>query len=66
MMCEKTITSLSYELLMKLLDMSKAFDNVRRKLQFLNDLKQILDADEYHMMSILILDVGLKARVGNC
>ena len=51
---------------MKLLDNSKAFDNVRRELQFLNDLKQILDADEYHMMSILILDVGLKARVGNC
>ena len=65
LMCEKAITSLSYELFMKLLDMSKAFDTVRRKL-LLDDLKQILDADEYHMLSILILDVRLKVRVGNC
>ena len=61
----KAITSLSYELFAKLLDMSKAFDTVRRKM-LLNDLKQILDADEYHMLSILILDVRLKVRVGDC
>ena len=65
LMCEKAITSLNYELFAKLLDMSKAFDTVRRKM-LLNDLKQILDADEYHMLSILILDVRLKVRVGDC
>ena len=65
LMCEKAITSLDYKLYMKLLDMSKAFDTVRRK-TLLNDLKQILDDDEYHMLSVLILDVRLKVRVGDC
>ena len=50
-MYEKAITSLDYKLYAKLLDMSKAFDSVRRKI-LLNDLKEILDNDEYYQYSI--------------
>ena len=45
--------------------MSISFDTVRRKI-LLNDLKEILGDDEYHILSILNLDNRLKVRVGNC
>ena len=64
LLCEKAITSCDYNLYMKLLDMSKAFDTVSR-MKLLNDLKYLLEPDEYHMLSILILDVRLKVRVGD-
>ena len=64
LLCEKAITSCDYNLYMKLLDMSKAFDTVSR-MKLLNDLKHILEPDEYHMLSILILDVRLKVKVGD-
>ena len=64
LLCEKAITSLDYNLFMKLLDMSKAFDTVSRK-KLLNDLKNLLNQDEYHMLSILILDVKLRVKVGD-
>ena len=64
LLCEKAITSCDYNLYMKLLDMSKAFDTVSR-MKLLNDLKHLLEPDEYHMLSILILDVRLKVKVGD-
>ena len=64
LLCEKAITSCDYNLYMKLLDMSKAFDTVSR-MKLLNDLKHLLEPDEYHMLSIIILDVRLKVRVGD-
>ena len=64
LLCEKAITSCDYNLCMKLLDMSKAFDTVSR-MKLLHDLKHLLEPDEYHMLSILILDVRLKVRVGD-
>ena len=63
LLCEKAITSSMYFLYALLLDMSKAFDTVCRK-KLMNDLKSILEPDEYHMLSILIMDVKLKIRVG--
>ena len=56
LLCEKAITSSMYFLYALLLDMSKAFDTVSRK-KLMNDLKSILEPDEYHMLSILIIDV---------
>ncbi len=61
-LAEKAITN--YKIYILLLDMSKAFDTVRR-----NDLfdvrKDILDEDEIHIIKILVEDVKLTVRVGN-
>ena len=46
-----------------MIDMSKAFDTVKRG-QLLNDLKEILEDDELHMIQILIQDVKLRVRCG--
>jgi len=41
--------------------MSKAFDSVKRTI-LLDDLKQIVEADELHILQILIKDVTLQVR----
>ena len=63
-LAEKAITSSDYHLHLLMLDMSKAFDTVNRP-KLLEDLKQILEPDELHLMSILIKDVRLKVKVAN-
>lgn len=62
-LAEKTITSTSYETTVLLLDMSKAFGTVDRGILF-EDLKEILEDDELHIMSILLKDVKLQVRLG--
>ena len=49
---EKAITSTDYNLYILLLDMSKAFDTVNRKL-LLQELQKVLQPDEIHLLSIL-------------
>ena len=63
-LAEKAITSEDYRIILLMLDMSKAFDTVRRDKLFLI-LKDILDQDELHMMKILIENVKLKTRIGD-
>ena len=63
MLIEKAITSSNYNIYLLLLDMTKAFDTVNRR-NLLQDLKEILEPDELHIMSILIKDVSLKVKIG--
>ena len=46
-----------------MLDMSKAFDMVRRN-ELFDILEETLEKDELHMMKILVEDVVLKVRIG--
>lgn len=61
-LAEKAITSKTYTTHLLLLDMSKAFDTVQRATLY-EDLKEILDEDELHMISILIKDVELQVKI---
>ncbi len=61
-LAEKAVTSSSYEITVLLLDMSKAFDTVDRGLLF-EDLKEILNQDELHMISLLLQNVNLTVRM---
>ncbi len=63
LLAEKAITSSNYHIYLLLLDMSKAFDNVNRKL-LLQDLQQVIDRDELHLLQILITDVTLRIKIG--
>ena len=62
-LAEKAITSANYETYIIMLDMSKAFDSVKRKTLY-EDLQSILNEDELHMITILLKDVRLKTRCG--
>ncbi len=62
-LAEKAITSNTYHIYLLLVDMSKAFDTVSYK-KLLENLKDVLNLDELHMMSIFIKDVKLKVKVG--
>ncbi len=64
LLAEKTITSTDYTIHILMLDMSKAFDTVDRNTLF-EDLKEILDHDELHMLKILIENVELTVRVSS-
>ena len=63
-LCEKAITTQDYEIIVLMLDMSKAFDTVNR-VKLLNQLKEILKDDEMRMMDLLITDVLINVRVGS-
>ena len=52
-----------YEVTILLLDMSKAFDTVKRNM-LMTQLKELLDEDELHIMKVLLTDVKLKVRIG--
>ena len=62
-LAEKAVTSKSYKIHLLMLDMSKAFDTVKRE-ELFRDLKEILDDDELHLMMIMLKDVELQIRVG--
>jgi len=63
-LAEKAITSSKYEIIIELLDMSKAFDTVERPKLF-SLLKDVLHEDEMHIMKLLIKDAQLQVRIGN-
>lgn len=63
-LAEKAITSSNYEIIIEMLDMSKAFNTVDRGKLF-QTLKEILNDDELHLMKVLIRDVQLQARIRN-
>eukprot|EP00795_Rhopilema_esculentum_P001915 gene1915-biopygen10441 len=63
MLAEKAKTSSNYNIYLLLLDMSKAFDTVRRG-RLLKDLQEILQPDELHLMFLLVKDVNLRVKVG--
>ncbi len=63
LLAEKAITSQNYETTILLLDMSKAFDTVRRN-DLLQQLKEVLDEDEVHIIKILLKDVKLVVKMG--
>lgn len=62
-LAEKAITSSNYETHLLMLDMSKAFDTIERG-TLIEDLKEILNPDEVHLISILIKDVKLAVKCG--
>ena len=57
---ERTLTSKDKTLYLILLDMSKAFDSINRKL-FLQDLSKIINEDEPHIIQLLLY-VKLEVR----
>jgi sorting nexin-29 len=61
-LAEKAITSSNYEIMIVLLDMSKAFDTIKRDV-LIEDLRTVLEEDELHMFSLLLKDVKLQVRV---
>lgn len=62
-LAEKAISSKTYKILILMLDMSKAFDTVKRA-ELFKDLREILDGDELHLLMIMLKDVELQVRVG--
>ena len=62
-LADKAITSTYYSAQMLLMYMPKAFDTVHRHHILLEDLRSILDADELHLIKILIEDVTIAAKI---
>ena len=62
LLAERAATSSSYVIHLLLLDMSKAFDSINRTI-LLDELSNILDPDEIHLVSIL-LNTELQVRIG--
>src|SRR5207245_5187125 len=58
---EKALTESNYEINVLLLDMSKAFDSVERKI-LLDDLRNLVGPDELHILRILIEEVVIQIR----
>lgn len=63
-LAEKAITSKDYKMHISLMDMSKAFDTVRRH-QLIEDLRTILSPAELHLIKILIENVKLQVKIGS-
>ena len=63
MIAEKAIISSNYKAYLLLLDMSKAFDTVNRKILF-DHLEEILALDELYIMSRLTNHPEIKVKVG--
>ena len=60
---EKAITSENYNLIIMMVDMSKAFNTVNRK-TLLEKLETVLDESEMRIMYHLVNNVKLKVKVG--
>ena len=63
LLAEKAIISEDYTVHLLLLDMSKAFDTVNRKTLF-EDLEDVLEEDELHLISILTNRPQIKVKIG--
>ena len=67
LLIDKAITSSDYDVFILLLDMSKAFDTVNRKV-LLQELGKVLQPDELHLLSILtnrpLLSIHLDGETG--
>jgi len=61
LLAEKAILEDNAEINIRLIDMSKAFDNVNRE-ELLKDLKFLLEKDEIHMIKILITQLNLQIK----
>ena len=61
LLIEKAISADSYEIIILLKDLSKAFDNVNRS-KLIQILKNILNPDELHIITILLKDTSLQIR----
>ena len=61
LLTEKALIEDNAEVNIRLLDMSKAFDNVNRE-ELINDLKKILENDELHIIKILITKLNLQVK----
>ena len=59
---EHAIASQNCHLYILLMDMSKAFDTVKRSV-LLEDLRYVVNQDELHLCKLLIEDVQLSIRV---
>ena len=64
LLAERAISSADEETTILLLDMSRAFDTVKRK-NLIQMLKQVLDQDELHLVKLLVKDVTLQVRCDN-
>ena len=64
LLAEKAITSSDYEIHLLLLDMSKAFDTIQRGTLF-EDLKEILNNDELHLIHLLLDNVQISVKLEN-
>ena len=60
-LAEKAITANDYAINILLMDMSKAFDTVKRG-KLIEQLKDILQPDELHLILLLIKDISLQVR----
>ena len=63
-LAEKAIQSSNYKIYILMLNMSKAFDSVKKKM-LMNHLEQLLGPDEIHLLSILILETSLQIKINN-
>ena len=61
-LAEKAITSSDYTINILLLDMSKAFDTIKRDI-LIEDLKEILSDDELHIFYLLLKDVKVQVKI---
>ena len=58
------MTSIDYKTKLRLLDMSKAFDTIRRYL-LIEDVKEVLKNDEIHSVALLLktFNVVLNSKI---
>ena len=61
---KKAITSIGYETNLLLLDMSTALDTIKGDL-LIEDLKEVLNNDETHLVALLLENVELSAKLEN-
>ena len=64
LLAEKAISSSDYTVHILLMHLSKAFDTINHQ-TIMNDLPQILEPEEFHMMKILLEGVKYQVKVGN-
>ena len=64
LLTEKAICAKDYTIYLLMLDMSRAFDTIDRG-TLLNDLSDILEPDELHLVSLLLIDVKLQVKYNN-
>ena len=62
---EKAICAEDYTIHLLMLDMSRAFDTIDRG-KLLNDLSDILQPDELHLVKLLLIDVKIQVKYNNC